>query len=104
MITSIKSIRYFYRTFKLRWKCITGFSVKIFKRSPSDPFIFELGVPNKISVIKSLFYTVMSCQPCASQGRIAFHFLRPNIFFCVKYAIFCVNENPALFIFKYIIN
>ena len=61
----------------------SGFSVEIFKGSPRDPFIFELGVPNKISVIKSLFYTVMSCQPCTSQGRIAFHFLRPNIFFCV---------------------
>ena len=36
----------------------------------------------------------MSCQSCASQGRIAFHFLLPKLIFCVKYTIFCVNENP----------
>ena len=74
----------------------TGFSVEIFKRSPRDPFVFELGVPNKISVIESLFYTVMSCQSCAFQGRIAFHFLLPKLIYCVKYAIFCINENPAV--------
>ena len=51
---------------------------------------------NKISVIKSLFYTVMSCQSSASQGRIAyFLFLHPKLFFCVRYVIFCVNKNPA---------
>ena len=31
----------------------------------------------------------------ASHGGILFHFLRPKLFFCLKYAIFCVNENPA---------
>ena len=79
----------------VNWQWSSGFSVEIFKRSPRDPFVFELGVPNKISVIKSLFYTVMSCQTCASQGRIAFHFLLPKLIFCVKYAIFCVNKNPG---------
>ena len=38
----------------------------------------------------------MSCQSCASQGCIAFHFLLPKLIFCIKYAIFCVNENPAI--------
>ena len=43
----------------------------------------------------NLFYTVMPCQSCASQGSIAFHFLCPTLFFCIKYAIFCISENPV---------
>ena len=47
---------------------------------------------------KSLFYTVMSCQSpraSTSQQHTAFYFLHPKLFFCIKYAISCINENPA---------
>ena len=77
--------------FKVPSNYVAGFSVEIFKGSPRDPFVFELGVPNKISVIKSLFYTVMSlCVP----GTHCISFFASQYIFCVKYAIFCINENP----------
>ena len=64
------------------------------KNAPAELiFIFLLhkkGLPallNNLSVIKSLFYTVMSCWSpwsSASQRRTAFHFFRPKFFFLHK--------------------
>ena len=75
---------------------------RVFSRNLQEesqgPLRFWIRGPKQNFCHQKFIYTVMSCRSCASQGRIAFHFLLPKLIFCLKYAIFCVNENPEFYI------
>ena len=73
-----------------------------FQEESQGPLHFWIRGPKQNFCHRKFIYTVMSCQSCVSQGRIAFHFLLPKLIFCVKYTIFCVNENPAYNMLKFL--